>query len=383
MAAFAKMATYKSIPEEDRDMFRASAYYTLNAGFVVIPSMDDADVNKIPMPIIEAILEYRNAWIDFVEKWRGALDCFDYTKYVKMKDNSELTVSDIQNEEFAAFLFSKAFEPRLAEIITVKQSIADEIAAGVRKKPSLSNLKSASDLFLMLNFTLTIKTVSTTHNVEVIELIDFYINKIEKQKAAEYRRKYSSNALLINKNAIIEEPPDDDLPPLIEFEDISDNTYRQIRQIIYLLCAPMLSNGELNHDGAIVRNAPKQYPEWVPESAITYLDFATDIVIHIIVLFLHEHVQTIFDYKLYELRTNRQLARKNNFNIVLTMEDYQMALREMYCDSHRDKFGDLDQDRTEKMYLFGIQIINENKELFLGVVNELTKHFTPLAELGN
>ena len=116
------------------------------------------------------------------------------------------------------------------------------------------------------------------------------------------------------------------------------------------------------------------------KEAVGYIDFAIDVIMHIIVLFIHEHVQDIFKDKLLELMNNPKIAKQNKFNIVLVMNDYNMALMEMYCDEFRDKFGDLDIDRSEKMYLYGIQIINENKTLILSTMDDLARYLIPLSD---
>ncbi len=471
-AAFSRLAQYKDLPEEDRDMFRASAYYMLNTAFTVFPAMLEKHINLVPLVIVEAVLNYRNAWMEFVGKWRSSLNCFDYSKFVRMKDGSNLTMHDVQNEEFSAFLFNKVFETRIAETVEIRQDVKEEIAAGKRKQLSLGSLKSAGDLFLMLNFKLTINTTSITNNTEVIELIDIYVAEIESRRAAEYKEKLSKNALVvIEKHRDIialhteasrakvfdlcgaasitseensesdastdtleydESQSDDDLPLLIGFdgkpingdgtndaapqervharegaaprermhvredmfamttgveedcceatEEITDDMYRQIRRFIYLLCSPILSRGELGPDGSIVNANPITYPEWMSKEAVDYIDFAIDVIMHIIVLFIHEHVQDIFKDKLLELMNNPKIAKQNKFNIVLVMNDYNMALMEMYCDEFRDKFGDLDIDRSEKMYLYGIQIINENKTLILSTMDDLARYLIPLSD---
>lgn len=160
--------------------------------------------------------------------------------------------------------------------------------------------------------------------------------------------------------------------------EITDDMYRQIRRFIYLLCSPILSRGKLGPDGTIVNANPITYPEWMPKEAVDYIDFAIDVIMHIIVLFIHEHVQDIFKDKLLELMNNPKIAKQNKFNIVLVMNDYNMALMEMYCDEFRNKFGDLDIDRSEKMYLYGIQIINENKTLILSTMDDLARYLIPL-----
>lgn len=425
-ALFANVAKYKDLPEEDRDMFRASAYYMLHAAFVIFPIMTDEHLSSIPELLMESVIIYRNAWIDFVSKWRAVLNCFDYSRFVRMKNGTSLCMDDIEDDEMAALLANKAFESSLALSVLVRQDIADEILAGKRNKLAFGNLKSASDLFLMLNFTLTIKTTAATNNVEVINLIDLYIAEMEKQKAVRQREKISAAALVAVTNraknsvdyseysecseddadstdsidaADSIDSADDDLPSLVDGTinnykhptnvsrsansatnsiTLTDNMYTLLGDVIFTLCSPsfciaMHDSAEMVEEHSMIFGdiSHTRYPDNIGESAVKYLDFSVDVLTHIIVLFINEHVARIFDYKIREMKHNPEIARKNNFNIRLTAEDYLLAVREMFSSAYHKKYGDLDMDRDDMMQLLGIQIINENKELLMNTCRDL------------
>lgn len=404
--AFAAVAKYKDLPKEDKNMFKASAYYTLNTAFAVLPHMSEEHMKSMPEGLLAAVEKYRDTWINFVGKWRTCLDCFDYSIYVKFKEkelnrpDGILDVTIVSDGEMASFLYNKAFEPRVAGTITVRKDIAEKIASGLHPKLSLGTLESVAELFLMLNFVLTISTVEATNDTPSINLIDQYNVILEKRKAKKQRAMLANDAICHIETVEAAESSDtsteeldthtaedehvfDDMPELIQgnINDetfFSDNDYIKIGEFIFILCSPVLA-GSMERSGSGIREPEHNssnmentsnivYPEWVD---VKNLEYSIDVVMHLVVLFINEHSDAIFAEKIEMMRRDMEFAKKNNFNVNLSVSDYLSAMREMFSDHYRKKYGDLNQDRDDLMGIYGIRFINENKKVLLMIMRDL------------